>query len=504
MGFTVSALMLGVGLLCFALRALPRIGKPLIGHDAWAILLVVDQLKQGGGYNGVSKYFLLPGEHDYPPVFFYFLSLFPLWLLRKYNWLINPIMDSVNASLLCLSGYILTGDILLGFIAGIVYSFTPVVLEESLILSTRIFGMVLFNATLLSFVLYQSTHNLLFMSFMVIGGILVLLSHKFASEVLLLLSVSFTILSWSILPALAFLAAVLGALIFSGGFYLKVLHGQLGINKFWLKHYKEYGSPVLGHRITDGSGRQIETGRQEQGSTLSIRRVWQQTKRANPIYWLLELNPFNPFALVALLLPLVGIRGSWEWTTFQWSVLTLVFYYAATHLRFLGHYPGRTQFLDYNAFPSALVCALFVWQQFSYWKLIVMGVAFLLSLVQNARGWTRIRERSRTDDQALLKDIFDYLKSSKKDGVICLPSSHTYAVPYFTGKKVFYTMSAQNYGKLAAFFPILTVPLKNLTQEYAINFVLVDRRAVPTDAIELPEFKQVMERNDYVLLEKTT
>jgi hypothetical protein len=133
-----------------------------------------------------------------------------------------------------------------------------------------------------------------------------------------------------------------------------------------------------------------------------------------------------------------------------------------------------------------------------------MGVAFLLSLVQNARGWTRIRERSRTDDQALLKDIFDYLKSSKKDGVICLPSSHTYAVPYFTGKKVFYTMSAQNYGKLAAFFPILTVPLKNLTQEYAINFVLVDRRAVPTDAIELPEFKQVMERNDYVLLEKTT
>lgn len=285
---------------------------------------------------------------------------------------------------------------------------------------------------------------------------------------------------------------------------MKVLRGQLGINRFWLRHYKEYGSPVLGHRMTDGSGRQIETGRQRQGSALSMKRVWQQTKGANPIYWLLELNPFNPFALIALLLPLVGIRGSWEWTTFEWSVLTLAFYYAATHLRFLGHYPGRTQFLDYNAFPSALVCALFVWQPFSYWKLIVMFVAFLLSLIQNASGWTRIKERIRATDQVPLRDIFDYLTGSKKDGVICLPSSHTYAVAYFTRKKVFYTMSAQNYEKLAAFFPTLTVPLKNLTQEYAINFVLVDRMEIPTGALELPEFKQVIESNDYVLLERTT
>ena len=492
-----------VALFCFALRAFPRIGKPFIGHDAWAILLVVDQLKKGEGYNGASKYFLIPGEHDYPPIFLFFLSLFPSSWLRKYNWAINPILDSLNAGILILLVYFLTGNFLIGSLAGLIYSFTPVVLEESLILSTRVFGMVLFNATLLSFVLYQSSKSPILIPLMVAGGILILLSHKFASEVFFLLSVSFAILGWSYLPMVVFFAAFLGAFLFSGGFYLKVLRGQLGINKFWLKHHGEYCSGILAGGTPSAKNRQSEGSGQEQTSSGSmLRRLWHRTKQVNPLYWLLRLNPFSPFALVAVLLPFVGIERAWEWAVFQWSVLTLAFYYSATYLRFLGHYPGRTQFLDFNAFPTALVCAIFVWQPFSYWKLTVVAIAFLLALIQNARGWTRVSERSRADDQGLLEDIFGYLRKSPKDGVICLPSSHTYAVPYFTGKKVFYTLSARNYGKLAAFYPVLTVPLKTLSEEYGIDFVIVDAMAVRVSALDLSGFKPVLERNDYVLLEK--
>ena len=493
-----------VGLVCFALRALPRIHKPLLGHDAWAILLTVDQLKKGEGYNGITRYFLLGGDHDYPPLFMYFLSLFPSSWLRRYNWAINPIMDSVNVAVLIFFGNLLTGDLVFSAIAGLIYSFTPVVLEESLILNTRVFGMMLFNVTLVNFVLYQLWNSPVFILCVIAGGILTLLSHKFATEVLFLLFVCFTVTSWSYVPVAVLVVIFLGALAFSGGFYLKILRGQLGINRFWLEHYKDYGARYLVSGVGRKNGRSKSPAEGTGCSGSPVRRLWNRTKKANPLYWLLSLNPFNPFALVVILLPFAGIERMWEWVPLQWSILTLVFFHAATYLRFLGHYPGRAQFLDYNAFPTALLCAVLVWESFSYLRLLVMGVAFLLALIQNVRSWTRIRTYNRSDDQSIMGEIFDYLRRSPKDGVICLPASHTYAVPYFSGKKVFYTMSARNYEKLAAFFPVLTVPVDVLSREYGINFVIVDTMVVAVEALDLNGFKLVMERSGYVLFEKHT
>jgi hypothetical protein len=502
-----SALFLLLGLtsfVCFALRALPRIGKPLLGHDAWVILLAVDQLKKGRGYNGVSEYFLLGGEHDYPPLFFYFLSLFPSSWLRRYNWIINPILDSLNAAVLVLVSYFLTGQLLVAASAGIIYSFTPVVMEESFILSTRIFGLIAFNVTLLSLLFYESLGKPAFLLCVIVGGIIVLLSHKFATEVLCLLLFFIAVFDWSYLPMLALFAVFAGAVLLSGGFYLKVARGHLGILRFWLKHYREYGAGYVnrGEEIKREKSEHATEPRDLSGQL--IRRLWRRTKRANPLYWLLNVNPFNPFSLVVILIPLLGVGRAWEWTLIQWSIMTLAFYYAATHLRFLGHYPGRSQFMDYNAFPTALLCAIFVWGSFAYWKLIVMSVVFALSLIQNVRSWTRIHVYSRSDDQSVLEDVFQYLRRSSKDGVICLPASHTYAVPYFSGKKVFYTMSARSYEKLAAFFPVLTVPIGILSEEYGISFVIVDETIVPVEALDLTGFKLVMERNGYLLFEKST
>jgi hypothetical protein len=126
----------------------------------------------------------------------------------------------------------------------------------------------------------------------------------------------------------------------------------------------------------------------------------------------------------------------------------------------------------------------------------------VLSLVQNTRAWTRVRLYNRSDDQSLLLNIFAHLRSSNKDGVLCLPASHTFAIPYFSGKKVFYTMSARNYEKLAAFFPVLSVPLDTLIKEYNINFVLVDTTIVPVSVIDQSTFKPIIDENGYVLFEK--
>ena len=487
---------------CFVVRAAARIRKPLVGHDTWSIMLIVEEIKKGHGYNGACKYYLIEGELDYPPVFFYFLSLFPSHWLRRYNWIINPALDSINAAVAYAMAYSLTGDLGLALVAGLVYSFTPAVLEESFNLNMRVFGLIFFNLTIAALIFHYQSGSWTYLVPAVACGILVLLSHKFATQVLYPLLILLAVLNWSYTTFLVLIGIVLGAMLFSKGFYVKILIGHIGITRFWMKHQGEYGSKYVRTRSSTNTEKGINNRREASGSRFSIRQLWRVTRRMNPFYWLLSLCPFNPFALVVVLLPFVGIQTRWEYVLAQWAIFTLISYYAATYLRFLGHYAGRSQFLEYNALPTAILCTVIVWETPAYWKLAVVAVLLLLSLIQNVRSWRRVRIYSRSDDQSLLEGIFDYLRKSEKDGVICLPSSHTFAIPYFTGKKVFYTMSARKYEKIAAFFPVLTTPLGTLSREYGICFVIVDTMVVPVEELELSGFKRVMERNGYLLLER--
>jgi hypothetical protein len=492
--------------LCFALRALPRIGKPLVGHDTWYVLLVVDELKRGHGYNAVRKHFLIEGDHDYPPLSFYFLSMFPSRWLERYNWAINPILDSMNSILLFGVTYLLSENALMASAAAVIYSLTPSVLEESLNFNTRIFGLIPFNLTLVSLILHNYFGESVFLVSAIFFGAIVLLSHKFATQVLYLLLFFFALLVRSYVPLMILSGVVIGAIAFSGGFYFKILLGHIGITKFWLKHYNEYGLDYLSkHDLarTGEASKKIEEARSGSGS--SLRTLWHRTRWMNPLHWLLKISPFNPFAVVPLIMLFFDFpEMPWQRMILWWSILTLIFFYLATYLRFLGHYPGRKQFLEYNAFPSAYLCSIFALASPSLLRVLVLLTVIVLSLIQNARGWLRTRIYNRSDDQSLLQSTFKYLKSSSKDGVLCLPASHSYAVPYFSGKKVFYTVSASSYEKLASFFPVLTVPLKRLIAKYDIHFVLVDTTIVSASRIDLTDFKPVMEENDYLLLERST
>ena len=490
-------------LFCFVLRAFPRIGRPLIGHDTWADLLVVDELKKGHGYNGVCKYFLIEGDHDYPPLSFYFLSMFPSGWLKRYNWVINPILDSLNSVVLFCLTYALSSSTQMALVASMIYSLTPAVLQESLSFNTRIFGLVAFNLAMSSLVLYFHSGQSVYLACVIAFGIVVLLSHKFATQVLFLLLVSFAVLFWSYVPLMNLLAIIIGAIVVSRGFYVKVFLGHVGITRFWLKHYKDYGLDYMAKFHSKSEKGKLNRDRPDNFHEMSIRSLWQRTRMVNPLHWLLRISPFNPFGLVPVVILLfVPFQISWQRLVLCWSILTLAFFYVAMYVRFLGHHVGSRQFLDYNAFPSAFLCGFFVLESPSTLRLLVILVVVVLSLVQNARAWTRVRLHSRSDDQSLLLKTFAHLRSSDKDGVLCLPASHTFAIPYFSGKKVFYTMSARNYEKLAAFFPVLSVPLDTLIKEYNISFVLVDTTIVPVSVVDSSTFEPIIEENGYVLFEK--
>ncbi len=54
---------------------------------------------------------------------------------------------------------------------------------------------------------------------------------------------------------------------------------------------------------------------------------------------------------------------------------------------FPGHYAGRSQFLEYNALPTAILCAAFIADTPALWKLGIVAVVALLALTQNVRSW---------------------------------------------------------------------------------------------------------------------
>jgi hypothetical protein len=295
---------------------------------------------------------------------------------------------------------------------------------------------------------------------------------------------------------------IIAAVVSSRGFYFKILSGHIGTIRFWLKHYKEYGLDYLSKQRSVQKATVPKDAENANDRSIFV-RMWRRTRRLNPFYWLLKISPFNPFAIVPfIMLPWIHLETAWQTVMLGWSLLTTVFFYLATYLRFLGHYPGRRQFLHYGAFPTAYLCSIFALESASPFALTVISVTFLLSIIQNVRTWLRTCLHNRADDQSLLQETFNYLRNSNKDGVICLPASHTYAVPYFSGKKVFYTMSHRNYEKLGLFFPVLSVPLKELTEEYDIHFVLVDTTIVPVSRIAADGFKMIMEENGYALMDR--
>jgi len=479
-------------LLGFYLRIKPRLQKKDQGVDTWYYLLSVEEFKKRKKIPiKLSNYLLEKEEQWYPPGFIIFLSFFPLRFLKKYHWVLNPLIDSFHLIFLYLFTYFITGNIEGAILVGLVYALTPTLIVENSTLNSRGLGNFLLTLVLISIYGFILNQNLWWLLPLVIFGFFLLMTHKMATQALifLLLGLSATLRDWHYLVifGLIFLAVFL----FSKGFYWNILKAHKEILIFWRKNLRNLGA----HQIYDAPIYKKENAERGSFSVFygkGIKGIIKQSVR---------LFSHNPWIVFMIFLPIILVGGSFLTNFLFWWLVLIYFLIILTTffppLRFLGE---GYKYIKFAIFPQGFLITNLIVTTNNNLFLVLFLTVLLLSLyaiLRTRKTYYEIKNESLTE-------IVNFLQKNSQDGVMCLPTHLADFVTYFTQKKVLWgthgTDGTGRWAKIEEFFPVLQKPIEYFFEKYSLNFLLLDKNFVKVEDLKLSsKFDKISENKDYLL-----
>ena len=149
----MAFMLMGLGLVALALYLRLRvfIGADPGGVDTWYYLASADALRRRKRFPiSLPQYLLHEATESYPAGFPLFLALLPQDWLRRYFWLVSPLIDTVHLLLLYLVSYRLTDSVLAACTAGLIYAVTPQLISETRNLNSRAFASLLLTLAMLA------------------------------------------------------------------------------------------------------------------------------------------------------------------------------------------------------------------------------------------------------------------------------------------------------------------------------------------------------------------
>lgn len=461
------------------LRLLPRWGQRDFGVDTWYFLLSARDLRRQKKIPHRMPYYLLDIEEQwYPPLFSVLLSLFePDWLARHQRW-ISPVIETLHAALAGMVAGWLAGPAA-ALTAIWIYGTWPILTAQHTDLNSRAFGSwVLTLQMLCLWALWQTPTPLTWAAACGMGVIL-LFSHKLATQQWIVLSLGLSCVLGSPRLAVAAALAPLAAWLVSGGFYAKVLKGHLEILLFWRKHL-----PYLGaHQVYQSP---VYADPQKAQSRLGVRGL-----RSRPgAYRLSQLYMALPFPALWMIwksLPPSELSGPYlfllGWFGSVYATILVISY--GKPVRFLGE---GFRYGVYAAFPLAVLAGGLIWSHpglraSAPWIIAAwLAVGFYLDLV--IVGGQRQNTASHSDPN--FKQSAQWLQAAPGKRILCLPIAKCDPIACQTGKQVLMGGHSAGYDRLEPFFPVLRRPLETFVQEYQVDHLLIDTRYVDPADLKLP------------------
>src|SRR5918912_4119705 len=144
---------LGLALVALALYLRLRvfIGTRPGGVDTWYYLASAAAIRRQKRLPiSLPQYLLHDPRESYPAVFPLFLALLPPDWLRRYFWLVSPVIDALHLLLLYLLAFRLTDSVLAAGTAGLIYAVTPQLISETRNLNGRAFASLLQTLAMLA------------------------------------------------------------------------------------------------------------------------------------------------------------------------------------------------------------------------------------------------------------------------------------------------------------------------------------------------------------------
>ncbi len=481
--------------LAFYLRIKPRIGQRNFGIDTWYFLLYAAELRRVKRLPIKLPYFLLEqGEQWYPPALPILLTFFRQDFLEKYHWAISAIIDLAQLIILYSLSFFLTRDVSMASLAALLYATTPLLVTQNSNLNSRALGALVFVALMLSLYMYILSTNWLYLISGILLGVILLNTHRFASQQMSLLFLGFSILYSDGIYIYLLLIIYSFAFLLGGRFYWNTFKGHLQILKYWRRNLSFLGAHQVYHSPIYRNEKRADEMKGTQG--IGASKLW---------FNLAKLH----FVLLSIIILYYGFintklfsltdRFFLNWFFVNFLCVCLIAY--CRPLKFLGE--GYRYFM-YGVFPAAFLLSKIIFIDAINVNLgfIYLFILFTTNIMLVLRGH---REQKRnilaTVDDNLL-ELFDYIKKLPRDKIMCLPASHCEHLAYFCRKTTLWGGHGRGYDKVQLIYPVLSKPVEYILNYYNIAYCLLNKNYVSLEDLHLSKgHKIIKNKGQYCLLE---
>lgn len=458
-----------------ALRLRVFVGGIPGGVDTWYYLASAEALRRRKRLPiSLPQYVFHDATESYPAVFPVFLALLPPSLLRRWFWLVSPIIDACQLILLYLLSFRLTGSLLAAGIAGLVYAVTPQLISETRNLNGRAFASLLQTITMVTLLWSRIPTNGPILGWL--GG------HQSAAEVAAVVLVAIlynthtsTMIAFALSTAVLslttgdphFIGVTLAgfpcAFLISGGYYRKVLENHLHAARFWLRNVHL----TRAHQVEDSPMIRAEGSRDSQ----SIYRRGLRP-RLELVARVLGENPF----IVAMLVAPIPVNV-WGRDMYWWAVAILGWALATTFIRPLRIFGPGFHYMKASVFPSAYTLAITVNVNGRAIPKIGLALSLLASFAALAYFY-RLMALRQTEHTARtppeLLEAAAFLRALPGRVCLVLPNMYADFFSYQAKKSVLWGGHSGDLRKFEEFFPVLRKPLTYFFCKYAVDYVVLD------------------------------
>jgi len=477
--------------LLFAIYIRAYIGfKTKIGQDTWAHLLVADVIREKKHLPESIDYYIYEGPFGYPPFIHILLSLLPYKTAEKYAWIFSGFIDSIHIGILALFCYYLTGNPAIAILASFLYAISWISVRESMSLNTRPLGSLVFTCSILPIIIFSLNQNIIFAIIGIAFGILLLFTHKLASQALFCTLIGFALIELNPVYLIIAGCIFIGAALFPGGGYLKrILPEHIAVVDFWNRHMDQYNA-----REAHVYNPTFNKGLWSAFSIFSdiCKKIIAYS------YWIL-------FLFAAILLSGAHFSGI-ELKLLIWGIILFVCFIAFDFVPSLKLLGEGSRYLETGLFPVITLSSILVVTNYAN---VLIDVLFIPCIVASLiiiyiHQASVQKSYLRIGFNSAFQEIFEYVKRGEKEGVMCIPFNFSFMAAYFTRKKVFYAFSCLAYEKAypeALFGSPIDKPLDKLIKKYNINYVIIDTSYFNLQDLKLGVYKTIMEKDQYVLVE---
>lgn len=467
-------------------QSYPRFFNRYFGVDVWTRMIEADLIRTNHHkipIKKVKKGFLIEGYFNYPPFFPWILSFFNKKQLFELQGFISPFFDSMQNFIVFLIAMQITNKLEIALFAQLIYATIPLIILENSYLTPRSLGYLNFTLSFYPLLLYSVSGNIVLVFISYVFTCLVFFTHKFATQSLFFVCIFFSLFERNPFYILYFLLSLFSVIVFSKGYYLRVLHGHIANMGFWVKNYHyRFAHQVRG-----------------------LVKKRKTTDFVGQIYYILGI--FTPVTLIGtnlwILVPFFFIANNIYHIVFipydsqllskfaVWSTFFYIIAISVLTFKILTPIGEGQRYLEMATVPTAILASItfFSFFQTPYQDFIIFVyitiiiVNLTLTIIIQWKGIIEDRNRSLTKDMEI---VFSFLNSyPEKPRILCIPHQITTMILYNTKADVLVDIEAGTLTKIDDVFPILKKSVKEIAKKYNLNLLVLKKHYTSSEELGL-------------------